>query len=80
MKIVKENEIPNREHGRYKKELVQFLSTGERFCILNDFGKSAPTARMGYDRVINYWGYPVKVFVRRGTLYAERIEKGTDNE
>lgn len=80
MKIVKENEIPNREHGRYKKELVQFLSTGERFCILNDFGKSAPTARMGYDSAIKIWGYPVKVFVRLGTIYAERIEKGTDNE
>lgn len=76
MKIVKENELPGRERGRYKKELVQFLSTGERFCILDDFGKDVRTARMGYDSAIKIWGYPVKVFVRLGTLYAERIEKG----
>ena len=75
MKIIKENEIPRKEAGKYDTELAQFLSTGEKFCILDKFGNDTVTARTGYYYAIKRRHYPVEVFVRKGTVYAERIEE-----
>ena len=61
-----------REHG-YNKLLKDFLNSGERFAEVVDFKAKPRTVYGSLYRIARRKGYPVKVHLRRGRVFLERI-------
>jgi len=64
--------IQRREYG-YDRLLKDFLNSGERFAEVVDFKAKPRTVYSSLYHIAKKKGYPVKVHIRRGRVFLERI-------
>lgn len=80
IKIVSKEDIPLKGPrcytGHYRKDIVSFLESGEKYCeCFSETGASARTLLQNYIVNSTRMGNPVKAFMRQDRVFLERNDK-----
>lgn len=66
--------------SKYHAELSDFISSGEKAAELDTFGLDAKDARCSYASFIKRFEFPVEIIMRRGHIYAIRLDTDVQSE